>query len=202
MTEAVKKNIATPDENDPSLTEILSATGEEIAPETDPAEAQVKQQAEEIAQLKDQYLRAMAETENVRARARRDIEDTSKYASTKFARDVVNIAENLQRASASITPEARESNEVLRQVGDGIDMTMQELLAVFERNGIHRINPEGQKFDHNFHQAVAQVPGGTVPPGSVVQVLQAGYMLHDRLLKPAMVTIAMQANPSGAEPEA
>ena len=132
----------------------------------------------------------MAETENVRTRARRDIDDTAKYAVTKFAREMVGIVENLQRASTSITPEARAGNPVLKQVGEGIDMTMQELLGIFERNGIKRINPAGEKFDHNFHQAVAQVERSDIPAGTVADVLQAGYMLHDRLLKPAMVTVA------------
>lgn len=155
-------------------------------------EARLAQKDEEIAKLKDAYLRAMAETENVRARAKRDLEDSSKYAATKFARDMVNIVENLGRAAQSITPDARLHNPVLKQVGDGIDMTMQELLGIFERNGITRINPEGQKFDHNFHQAMAQVPTNDAAPGTVLNVLQAGYVLHDRLLRPAMVTVATQ----------
>jgi molecular chaperone GrpE len=186
MTEAAQKN-ASPEEEAPAGD--FEVHSEEILPEESAAK-QLAEQAQEIARLKDAYLRAMAETENVRARARRENEDTSKYAVTKFARDIVNIVENLQRASASILPEARASNEVLKQVGDGIDISMQELLGIFERNGIKRISPEGQKFDSNFHQAVAQVPSKDVPPGGVVQVLQAGYTLHDRLLKPAMVTVA------------
>jgi len=202
MNEAAKKDMPAQDDSGPSFTDIVSEHGEQVSPESDAAEQQLKQQAEEIAQLKDQYLRAMAETENVRARARRDIEDTSKYASTKFARDIVNIAENLQRASASISADARASSDVLRQVGDGIDMTMQELLSIFERHGIRRVNPEGQKFDHNLHQAVAQVPSANVPAGSVVQVLQAGYVLHDRLLKPAMVTVAAPPAAEETEPRA
>jgi len=157
------------------------------------AETRLAEAEEEIAKLKDMYLRAMAETENVRTRAKRDAEDTAKYASTKFARDMVNIVENLGRASQSISPQARAENEVLKQVGEGIDMTMQELLGIFERNGIRRLSPLGEKFDHNFHQAVAQVESPDAAPGTVTQVLQAGYMLHDRLLRPAMVTVATQA---------
>jgi len=189
MTEAAQK------ENPP--TEELQTANEQV--ETDAIAGQLKQQAEEIVKLKDQYLRAMAETENVRARARREIEDSSKYAATKFARDMVGVVENLQRASASITPETRADNEALKQIGDGIDMTMQELLTIFERHGIKRLNPEGEKFDHNFHQAVAQVESKDVPAGNIVQVLQAGYIMHDRLLKPAMVTVATaQSSPADA----
>lgn len=158
------------------------------APEAQPDPAQHYE--EEIKKLKDMYLRAMAETENVRARAKRDMEDTAKYAVTRFARDMVNIIENLDRASASIPPETRTANPVLKQVGEGIDMTMSELLGIFERNGIKRISPAGEKFDHNYHQAVSQIPNTDTAPGTVMQVLQAGYTLHDRLLRPAMVTVA------------
>jgi molecular chaperone GrpE len=186
MTEAAKKEeTASEIEQETALAEPAAET----MPQDETAE-EIARQAEEIAQLKDQYLRAMAETENVRSRARRDIEDNTKYATTKFAREMVGIIENLQRASGSITAEARAGNEVLKQVGEGLDMTLQEMVNIFERNHIKRISPEGQKFDHNFHQAVAQVESAEVPPGNVVQVLQAGYVLHDRLLKPAMVTVA------------
>jgi len=172
--------------------EVQTVSPPPAAETPDPRDEQLRRQEEEIAKLKDQYLRAVAETENVRTRARRDAEETSKYAVTRFARDMVNVVENLQRASSSITPEARTQQEVLKQVGDGIDMTMQELLGIFERHGIKRISPAGEKFDHNFHEAVAQVPGSGKPPGTVIDVLQAGYTLHDRLLKPAMVTVAAQ----------
>lgn len=147
---------------------------------------------EEAAKFKDLYLRAMAETENVRARAKRENDDTAKYAATKFARDMVNILENLVRASDTITPEMRSANDVVKGVGEGIDMTVQELVGIFERNGIKRIDPVGQKFDHNFHQAVAQVESADAAPGTVVQVLQAGYVMHDRLLRPAMVSVAKE----------
>ncbi|MEI6730139.1 MAG: nucleotide exchange factor GrpE, partial [Pseudomonadota bacterium] len=132
--------------------------------------------AEEIAALKDMYLRAMAETENVRNRAKRETEETAKYATTKFARDMVNVMENLARASQSISQEARNTNETVKQVGEGIDMTISELAGIFERNGIKRVDPTGQKFDHNFHQAVAQIENGEVEVGTVLQVLQAGYV--------------------------
>ncbi len=156
-------------------------------------EGQIKTLEEEASKYKDLYLRAMAETENTRTRAKRENEDTAKYATTKFARDMVNILENLVRASNSITPQQRAENDMIRQVGEGIDMTVQELTGIFERNGIKRIDPKGEKFDHNFHQAVAQVESNEVPPGTVMEVLQAGYILHDRLLRPAMVSVAKEA---------
>jgi len=161
----------------------------EIPLELSPEEKLVNLE-EENAKLKDQYLRAMAETENVRNRAKREQEDAGKYAATKFAREMVDVLENLTRASASIGAEARSSNAIVKQVAEGIDMTVQQLLGIFERNGIKRIDPAGQKFDHNFHQAVAQVESDEVEAGHVLQVLQAGYVLHDRLLRAAMVTVA------------
>jgi molecular chaperone GrpE len=193
MTEAASDPLSDPDPvaantNDPV------GTSEEAAAAT-PSEADIiRERDEEIVKLKDMYLRAVAETENVRNRARRENEDMAKFAITKFARDMVALVETLARAAASVTPEARSSSDTLKQVGDGLDMTMQELLSIFERHGIKRINPEGEKFDHNFHQAVAQVENADHPPGTVLQVLQAGYALHDRLLRPAMVTVSTQAN--------
>lgn len=173
---------------------LAANTNEPSSPESPLSDAEIfRAKDEEIARLKDLYLRAVAETENVRNRARRENEDMAKFAVTKFARDMVSLVETLSRASASVTSEVRNSSDMFKQVGDGLDMTLQELLNVLERHGIRRINPLGEKFDHNFHQAVAQVESADHPPGSVLQVLQAGYSLHDRLLKPAMVTVTTQA---------
>lgn len=147
---------------------------------------------EERAQMKDQLLRAVAEAENTRRRAQRDQEETSKYAITGFARDLVSVIENLQRASESIPADARAGSEMLKTLGEGVDMTMRELLSIFERNGIQRVYPMGEKFDHNYHQAVVQIENPTVAAGTVVQVLQAGYKIHDRLLRPAMVAVSKQ----------
>jgi molecular chaperone GrpE len=173
------------------------ATMQAEAAHIDHTTTKLSELEEEVAKLKDMYLRSVAETENVRNRAKRDLDESAKYAVTKFARDMVNLVENLDRASQSITTEARGSSDVMKQVGDGIDMAMQEMLGIFERNGIKRINPAGEKFDHNFHQAVAQVESAETPAGNVVQVLQAGYVLHDRLLRPAMVSVAAQPNKHG-----
>lgn len=144
----------------------------------------------ENAKLRDQLLRAVAETENVRKRAERDREETSKYAVSKFAGDMVSVLENLKRASESISPEARAASEQLANLGAGVDLTLQELLATFERYGIVRVDPMGQKFDHNLHQAVAQVERTDVENGTVIQVVQAGYVIADRLLRPAMVAVS------------
>lgn len=144
----------------------------------------------EIAALKDQALRALAEVENNRRRTERELGDMSKYAVTGFARDLVSVIENLQRAVESIPAELKQAQPAVANLSMGVEMTLKELLGVFERHGIKRIDPLGQKFDHNYHQAVAQIDAPDAEPGTVVQVLQAGYIIHDRLLRPAMVGVA------------
>lgn len=148
----------------------------------------------QLAQMKDQWVRAAAETENVRKRAERDQQETARYAATGFARDMVNVLENVKRAAESITAEKREANELLKTIGDGLDMTVAELSGIFERHGIKRIDPMGEKFDHNLHQAVVQVEQPNTEPNTVIQVVQAGYVMHDRLLKPAMVAVTKAAS--------
>ncbi len=148
----------------------------------------------ELATLKDQALRALAEAENTRRRAERELADMSKYAVTGFARDLVNVLENLQRAVDSIPAELKETQPAVANLATGVEMTLKELLGIFARQGIERIDPMGQKFDHNYHQAIAQIDTPDAAPGTVVQVLQAGYKIHDRLLRPAMVGVA--AGPS------
>lgn len=146
--------------------------------------------AEENKELKDQLLRAVAEMENIRKRSERDVQDARKYAVTGFARDLVNVLENLQLALLNIPEADRKADAKLNTLAEGVEMTANELLRVFQQQGIQRISPQGEKFDHNFHQAVAQVEDSGKEAGTVVQVLQAGYVIHDRLLRPAMVTVA------------
>jgi molecular chaperone GrpE len=152
--------------------------------------ALLEEKEAEIAVLKDQALRALAETENTRRRAERELQDMSKYAVTGFARDLVSVLENLQRALDSIPAQMKEAQPAVANLAVGVEMTLKELLAAFNKQSIQRIDPMGQKFDHNFHQAVAQIDTPDAPAGTVVQVLQAGYVIHDRLLRPAMVGVA------------
>jgi molecular chaperone GrpE len=161
-------------------------------------QALLDQKESELAAMKDQALRALAEAENTRRRAEREVADSAKYAVSSFARDLVNVLENLQRATDAISPELRASQPAVASLATGVEMTLQELLQVFERHGIKRINPVGEKFDHNFHQAVAQVESADAEAGTVVQVLAAGYSIHDRLLRPAMVSVATANNSTGA----
>lgn len=146
---------------------------------------------EEIIALREQRMRALAETDNIRKRAAREQEDISKYAITNFAGDIVSVLENLKRASESIhSYQKQATDEAAKLIAEGVDLTLRELLATFEKYNIHRLDPTNQKFDHNFHQAIAQVERDDVPPGTVVQVIQAGYTIHDRLLRPAMVAVS------------
>jgi molecular chaperone GrpE len=151
----------------------------------------------EAAQLKDQLLRAMAETENTRRRAQRDRDDAQKYGISNFAREVLAVADNLQRALAAIPAETLQSDEALKTLYDGVAATERQLEAALGKQQIQRIWPEGERFDSNFHQAMFEVPDSGKPAGTVVQVLQAGYKIHDRLLRPALVGVAKGA-PSAA----
>lgn len=151
--------------------------------------------AEEIAQLKDKLLRAMAETENVRRRVEREREETAKYAVSSFAKELAGVADNLRRAIDAVPAETRAADEAVRSLLEGVEATERALLAGFERFGVSRIDPLGERFDPNRHQAMAQIDSDQ-PPGTVIQVMQAGYMIHDRLLRPAMVVVA-KARPAG-----
>ncbi|HEX7967535.1 MAG TPA: nucleotide exchange factor GrpE [Stellaceae bacterium] len=143
----------------------------------------------ELAEAKDRALRALAETENVRRRAQREREDAAKYGAGNLARDLLNVADNLRRALTSV-PEAQVTDELTRTLLQGVSATERELLAAFDRHGIRRIDPLGERFDHNFHQAILEIENTGQPAGTVVQVLQPGYAMHDRLLRPAMVGVA------------
>jgi molecular chaperone GrpE len=144
----------------------------------------------EAAQYKDQMLRAMAETENTRRRAVRDRDDAQKYGITNFAREVLAVADNLRRALEAIPADTLQSDEALKTLYDGIAATERQLEAALGKQQIQRIWPEGERFDSNFHQAMFEVPDSGKPAGTVVQVLQAGYKIHDRLLRPALVGVA------------
>ena len=150
--------------------------------------------AANIADLEGRLLRALAETENVRRRAAKEREDVSKYAIAALARDMLPVIDNLRRAIDSVSDEVRK-DEGLSGVVDGIELTERELLSVLDRHGIRRIDPLGEKFDHNYHQAIFEVEDSDEPAGTVVQVVQAGYVLANRLLRAAMVGVAKGSKP-------
>ena len=175
----------------------VGADAAEPEPEPEP-EDETEMLRAEVVELRGELLRALAETENVRRRAQREREDVGKYAISNFARDLLPVVDNLRRAIDSV-PEAARADETLAGTLAGIDMTEREFLAVVERHGIRRIEPKGEKFDHNFHQAIFEVETTEEPPGTVVEVMQPGYAIADRLLRPAMVGVA-KAPKGAAEP--
>ena len=145
---------------------------------------------EENADLKDRLLRAAAEMENMRRRTDRDKADTAKFAVSNFARDTLTIADNIARAIAHVPEDAAENDPALKSFLEGMQVTERELMNVMERHGIARLDPEGERFDPNKHQAMFEVDNKDVPEGTIVEVVQAGYVIADRILRPAMVGVA------------
>lgn len=138
----------------------------------------------------DKYLRARADLDNMRKRVEREKEDTAKYAITKFARDVVQVADNFERAIQSVPAEAKTDNAALNALLDGVTLTEREFLNVLERHGVKRISPQGETFNPHHHQAVMETANTDVATGTILQVFQAGYLIDDRVLRPAMVVVS------------
>ena len=141
-------------------------------------------------ELKDQLLRVLADNENLRKRTEREVAAAKKYGALSFARDLLASLDNLEKAISLIPEDKDGMDETLKNILIGVEMTGREVSSVFERHKITRVNPEGEKFDYNLHQAMFEVPTDEVEPGMVVQVIQPGYVLHDRLLRPAMVGVS------------
>ena len=144
---------------------------------------------EEIQDLKDQRLRAAAELENFRKRAEKDQADALKYGVSNFAKEIINIKDNVERAQSSISEDVR-SNDAVKSIVEGLDMIAQSAVSTFEKIGIKKIESLNEKFDHNLHQAMMEIENDEVEPGTIVQELISGYTLHDRLLRPAMVGVS------------
>ena len=147
---------------------------------------------EEITILKDQRLRAIAELENFRKRAEKDQSDALKYGISNFAKEIINIRDNIERAQSSISDEAK-NNEAIKSVIEGIDLIAQSVVSTFEKIGIKKIESLNEKFDHNLHQAMMEIDNEELEPGTIVQELIPGYTLHDRLLRPAMVGVSKKS---------
>ena len=147
---------------------------------------------EEITDLKDQRLRAIAELENFRKRAEKDQSDALKYGISNFAKEIINIRDNIERAQSSISDEAK-NNEAIKSVIEGIDLIAQSVVSTFEKIGIKKIDSLNEKFDHNLHQAMMEIENDELDPGTIVQELIPGYTLHDRLLRPAMVGVSKKS---------
>jgi molecular chaperone GrpE len=147
------------------------------------------------AELKDQLLRALAETENVRRRAKKDVADAGRYGIANFARDMLSVSDNMTRALDSTPDGAREESDIVKALVEGVEMTAREMASALERHGIKQVNPLGEKFDYNLHQAMFEAPATGQPDGTIVEVVQVGFMIGDRLLRPAMVGVAKAARP-------
>lgn len=189
----------TQDSTDDLTPDRNAVDGPQTAAEVAAAELAVRlnKSEAELADTKDKLLRALAETENQRRRAQRDTEDARRYAASNFAKDMLDVADNLRRALGSLDP-ASLQDERAKALVEGVAATERALLAALERHGIKRIEPEiGERFDPNLHEAMFEVPNTGKPGGSVVQVVQAGYRMHDRLLRPAMVGVAKAGANSG-----
>lgn len=168
--------------------DIQAAAPEQPAEEAvSPREAEL---AAEIGRLRNEVLYAKAETENVRRRLEQQAEDRGKYAVSSFAKDVLSVADNLRRALDAVPPAAREGNDIANTLTVGVEMTERELLTTLERYGIRQVPAMGARFDPNLHQAMMEVEDTTQPEGTVVMVMQQGYQIADRLLRPALVGIA------------
>ena len=171
------------DANAPQTDEAPEAANAEASPRE--AELQL-----ELAGVTEKLLRAMAETENVRRRLEQAAEDRGKYAVSAFAKDMLPIADNLRRALESIPADAKENDPLAVKLIEGVELTERSLLNALEKNGVKKFDPSGEKFDPNFQQAMYEVPDPSVPPGTVVQVVQAGYTIGERVLRPALVGVA------------
>jgi len=165
----------------------------------DPEPGSVDALTKEVAEARDKMLRTLAEMENLRKRTSREVADARMYGITGFARDILDIADNLQRALDALPDDVRDNADAgLKALIEGVELTERSLLNTLEKNGVKKFDPSGGKFDPNFQQAMFEVPDVSVPSGTVVQVVQSGFMIGDRILRPALVGVSK----GGAKPQA
>tara|TARA_B110000305_G_scaffold100983_1_gene113638 strand:- start:5690 stop:6430 length:741 start_codon:yes stop_codon:yes gene_type:complete len=182
---------------DDILNDVLAVAGAKTKGEAeaqDPLTAMIAERD----QLKDQLLRALADTENMRRRSEREATNVRKYGHTPFARDLVGAIDNLARVVESAPENLDQADETVKSLITGIQLSWTELQSVIEKHGIKRVEPLGEKFDYNLHQAMFEVPTNDQPSGMVLEVVQHGYVLHDRLLRPAMVGVSKTSDAAGA----
>ncbi len=192
------------DQTQPDEEAQQADTGDEPGAEPGPqaAQAAAAALAQENADLKDRLLRAVAEMENLRKRTEREVRDAGQYAISAFARDMLVVADNLQRALETVPPEDGEGAKIaFNSMREGVNLTRSELARLMERHGVSEIAADGEKFDPNLHQAMFEIPDDSVPSGTVMQVVQAGFRIGERVLRPAMVGVA-KGGPKGAAPDA
>jgi len=167
----------------------------------DAASERIRALEGELGEMRDKWMRAEAETQNVRARARREVDDARQYAVQKFARDIVEVAENLRRGLSSLPPANASDDPLVTKLREGFESVERSFLGILERNGISGSDPTGASFDANLHQAMAEQPSAEHPPGTVIQAWTSAWTLNGRLLKPAMVVVSKAADqPAVPEP--
>ena len=189
-----------PGDDRPAPPGAPDAAADAPAPEVASPEGQIQKLEAELTELRDRNLRALADAENTRRRAQREVSDARKYGASGIVQDLLNVSDNLRRALESVPAEARDRDEQLKTLITGVEMVEKDLLAAFEKHGIKKIEPLGEPFNHDFHQAMYEVEDSDKPAGTVVEMLQPGYVMHDRLLRPAMVAVAKgkpETPPSG-----
>jgi len=182
---------------DDILNDVLAAAGAETKGDAD-VQGPLTAMTAERDQLKDQLLRALADTENMRRRSEREAANVRKYGHTPFARDLVGAIDNLARVVESAPENLDQADETVKSLITGIQLSWTELQSVIEKHGIKRVEPLGEKFDYNLHQAMFEVPTNDQPSGMVLEVVQHGYVLHDRLLRPAMVGVSKTGDAASA----
>jgi molecular chaperone GrpE len=175
---------------------------EDEATAADPAQEAAAALAKENSELKDRVLRTLAEMENLRRRTEREVADSRVYAIQSFARDLVGVADNIQRALDAVRDSGVALEGPAKALVDGVELTERDLLKVLEKNGVRKFDPKGEKFDPNMHQAIFEVPDARVPSGSVVQVVQPGFAIGDRVLRPALVGVSKGGPKTAPTPSA
>ncbi len=170
--------------------QIQEENVETEAQEGNPLEQEILALKEEVSKLKDQLLRTLAEVENTRKRSQKELEDMAKYAHNNFAKDMVGVSDNLRRALSSLPKEMSDADALIKGVIEGVVMTEKQLTGSLEKHGVQEIKALGEKFDHNLHQAIFEVEDAEKPAGTVTSVMEAGYTINGRLLRPSMVGVS------------
>ena len=178
------------DQPDINSTNLDTMEEEPIEPEDQGLGARISELEGELADFKDRSLRALADAENTRRRSEREVIDAKKYGSSNLVKDLLNVSDNLHRALEAVGEDVKELDETVKNLVVGVQMVEKEMLDVFEKHGVTKLQPIGERFNHDFHQAMYEVEDSGQPTGTIVELLQPGYVMHDRLLRPAMVAVA------------
>ena len=192
LSESKENSISEEECDQPDINSANLDTMEEelIESEEQGLEGRITELEGELADFKDRSLRALADAENTRRRSEREVIDAKKYGSSNLVKDLLNVSDNLHRALEAVGEDVKELDETVKNLVVGVQMVEKEMLDVFEKHGVTKLQPIGEKFNHDFHQAMYEVEDSGQPTGTIVELLQPGYVMHDRLLRPAMVAVA------------